>query len=109
MSNKKRGKPAKTADRKTKSNKSTHRKPAKGAPRDTERTCEEQIDGGAAYMASPRLKTPVKLDKRRGSRAPFAAQGVNSDLTNAKRCNITENDIHRPVSRTQPRQKRDGQ
>jgi hypothetical protein len=75
-------------------------------PRDTEQTVEREIDGGADYMASPQLKAKVPLNKVRGSREPFAAQGINNELQNAERCKLTPDDIHAPMARTSERTRR---
>jgi hypothetical protein len=79
-----------------------------GAPRDTERVCEQQIDAGGEYATSPRLATKVPLDKRRGSKEPFAAQGINNELTHKERVKLTDDDVHRPMTRTTERTKRNG-
>jgi len=75
-------------------------KPAKrksGRPRKSEKpsalTVSELLDAGA-------LKAVL------GDLRQFAAQGANSDLTHKERVKLTENDIHRPVSRTQERTRR---
>jgi hypothetical protein len=78
-------------------------KAALAKPRDTERTCEQEIDGGTDYAVSPRLAAKIPQDKRRGSRDPFAAQGINSELTHKDRVKLTDDDVHRPMKRTTER------
>jgi hypothetical protein len=86
--------------------------PAKGAPKHTERMCEEQIDAGAEFQVPTgtkmvRVKTGgFSRTTAKGAVKQFTAQGVNGELTHKERVRITDNDIHVPVARTSERTRR---
>jgi hypothetical protein len=78
------------------------------APRDTERTCEREIDGGAVFQAPTRILARITENRFKGSKEPFAAQGINSELTHKDRVKLTDGDLHHPMKRTTERTRRNG-